>query len=139
MKGQTLKKVRQVHNYIAVFFAPAILFFAFTGWLQTAGLADAHAGPGQPRWLTTIASLHVDQALPKPRPASHRPPGGKPAGDDDGKPAFVPEKAFVIFVAIALFVTSALGLVIAVATPSTRRTSLILIAAGIVLPLVLLL
>ncbi len=153
MKAQTLRKVRLFHNYIAVFFAPAILFFAFTGGLQTAGFADRHEGIAPPKWISAIANLHKHQTI-----GGHKRPGGPGAGPDGGKPrdagapgagaprgggdhdeGFVAEKPFVVLLALALFVTTALGLVIAVATPSTRRISLMLIAAGIVVPVVLLL
>ena len=145
MKAQTLRKIRQFHNYIAVFFAPAILFFAFTGGLQTAGLHERHGDTAPPRWIVSIANLHEHQML-----AGHRhagPSDGKPRGATPGAPApgggheteqFVPVKPFVLLLAIGLFVTTALGLVIAVATPSTRRMSWILIVAGIAVPLLLL-
>ena len=151
MKAQTLRNVRLFHNYIAVFFAPAILFFAFTGGLQTAGFADRHAGVAPPRWIAAIANLHKHQAA-----AGHIRPGGPP-GADGGKPrgageqpppkagggdadeAFVPEKLFVVLLSVALFAATALGIVIALATPSTRRLSVILIAAGVAVPLLLLL
>lgn len=150
MKAQTLRKVRQFHNYIAIFFAPAILFFAFTGWLQTAGFTDKHQGFAPPHWIMTIASLHKHQTLGKPARGGGQHAGGDhrpgdapatapPAGVDDHVEDFVPEKAFVIFLAMALFATTTLGMVIALATPSTRRLSLVLIAAGIVVPLALLL
>ncbi|WP_174286920.1 hypothetical protein [Sphingomonas bacterium] len=151
MKAQTLRKVRLFHNYIAVFFAPAILFFAFTGGLQTAGLHERHGDTAPPRWIVAIANLHKHQTIgghKRPRSAAAGPDGGKPhapapaptaRGDGDHDEGFVAEKPFVVLLALALFVTTALGLVIAVATPSTRRMSLVLIAAGIVVPLVLLL
>ena len=146
MKAQTLRKVRQFHNYIAVFFAPAILFFAFTGGLQTAGLHERHGDTAPPRWIVAIANLHTHQMLAghrhagpgdgKPRDAAK---SGAPAPSGAGEQAerFVPVKPFVLLLAIALFVTTALGLVIAMATPSTRRMSLILIIAGIAVPLLL--
>ena len=153
MKPQTLRKIRLFHNYIAVFFAPAILFFAFTGGLQTAGFAERHEGVAPPRWIAAIANLHKHQTI-----GGHKRPGGPAAGADGGKPqgagapaattprgggdhdeGFSAEKPFVVLLALALFVTTALGLVIAVATPSTRRTSVMLIAAGIVVPVLLLL
>ena len=148
MRAQTLRKVRLFHNYIAVFFAPAILFFAFTGGLQTAGLHEAHGAYSPPRWVAAIASLHQHQVIAGGHHAHHDDdrhpavgtPGVAPAHDDDhDRGGFIPEKPFVLLLAIALFVTTALGLVIAVATPSTRRTSLMLIVAGIVVPVALLL
>ncbi|WP_375393908.1 hypothetical protein [uncultured Sphingomonas sp.] len=152
MKAQTLRKVRLFHNYLAVFFAPAILFFAFTGGLQTAELHERHGDTAPPRWIVAIADLHKHQTIgghKRPDGAAAGPGGGKPhdagapaptaRGGGDHDEGFVAEKPFVVLLALALFVTTALGLVIAVATPSTRRISLVLIAAGVVVPVLLLL
>lgn len=163
MKATTLRKLRQVHNYMGVFFAPAILFFAFTGALQTLGLHESHGdAPPPPRWIAAIANLHKHQVLSGPR--RHRPggdhddhagvPDGRggraeavgpgaapPAGDhDEHRPAGLGAlKLFVVAVSAALFATTALGLAIALATRSSRRLSWMLTAAGLALPLALML
>lgn len=144
MKATTLRQIRQVHNYLAVFFAPAILFFAFTGGIQTLGLHEAHGdAPAPPRWIAAIASLHKHQVIAGPR---RRPPAPKvvaqqPAArsggdrDDHDKGGLGPLKLFVLLLSIALFVTTALGLVIALTNRASRRPSLVLTIAGVVVPL----
>ncbi len=151
MNASTLRQVRQVHNYLAVFFAPAILFFAFTGGLQTLGLHESHGdAPAPPRWIAAIASLHKHQVIAGPRhkPATdgdHRPgsgaPANKPGGDHDDHDhgGLSPLKLFVLLLSAALFVTTALGLVIALTNRASRRLSLVLTIAGVAVPLLLLL
>ena len=45
MKARTQKRLRDLHNWLGVFFAPGILFFALSGVLQTFGLHES--GPGR--------------------------------------------------------------------------------------------
>ncbi|QUD89356.1 hypothetical protein [Phenylobacterium montanum] len=143
--------IRRIHNLAGVFFAPAILFFAFTGALQTLGLHE-HRGPGPyqpPQWIKVIASVHKDQVLPKPKPEAHEHEQAPnpdadhhPAGhddDDDSGPNPWPLKIFVLGLAIALVTNSVLGVWMAYRAPMTRRLSMILLAAGAVLPPLLLL
>jgi hypothetical protein len=59
-----IKYLRQVHFYLGVFFAPSIIFFAFSGALQTFSLHENHNGlPGIP-WVTALAELHKNQRIP---------------------------------------------------------------------------
>jgi hypothetical protein len=66
-----LRIFRITHLYLGVFIAPALLFFAFTGFLQTAELHEAHPGKAAPaRWIVTLAQIHKKQTatLPQRRP-----------------------------------------------------------------------
>ena len=151
MSASTLRRIRQIHNYLAVFFAPAILFFAFTGGLQTLGLHEAHGDdPAPPRWIAAIASLHKHQVIAGARHkpsggGDHHPAKGAPAGaaadehDDHDHGGLSPLKVFVLLLSAALFVTTALGLVIALTSRASSRLSLVLTIAGVVVPLLLLL
>jgi hypothetical protein len=69
-----LRLCRQLHLYIGVFIAPALLFFAFTGSLQTAGFQDMANGP---HWIKVLAQIHKKQTdiLPQRKP---RAPGPAP-------------------------------------------------------------
>src|SRR5437763_657915 len=60
-----LKQVRQLHLYLGVFFAPAILFFAFSGSLQLFSLHEGHPGESYqpPKWIEELASIHKDQRI----------------------------------------------------------------------------
>ena len=63
---------RKLHRYLGVFFTPAILFFAFTGALQTFGLHESkqRGEPPPVAWIAALASVHKDQHLPQPRRAA---------------------------------------------------------------------
>lgn len=141
MKATTLRSLRQWHHLIGVFLAPAILFFAFSGLLQVIGWQDQR-NPPPPGWVSAIAGIHKHQMLPKPRPAE---PARKPTapragggGDDHDHGGFTPLKIFALLTAIGLFVTTLIGLTIALGTRAMRRKSLIALGLGIVVPVVLL-
>jgi hypothetical protein len=155
MTPATMRLLRQVHTYLGVFFAPAIIFLAFTGALQTFSLHENKGGGPYtpPAWIVTLASIHKDQTLPKP--ARQHPPSAAPAekakpdhaaGPDqpagapapDKRPSPLPLKIFVLFVAIGLITSSLIGLYIALTNKALRRTASIVLAAGVVAPLLLL-
>lgn len=152
--GWNMRRVRQWHNYIGVFFAPAILFFVISGAFQTLGLHENHGGGtyDPPRWIVTMASIHKDQTLPRARVAhavsavadrdrNHAAEGGHNeahAAPPRG-PSPWPLKIFVLCLALGLGTSALLGITIAIKNKATRQTSLILLAAGTLLPIVLLL
>ncbi|MBS0431583.1 MAG: PepSY domain-containing protein [Proteobacteria bacterium] len=77
-----LKFLRSAHLYLGVFTAPALLFFAFTGALQSFDLHEAARGSDYrpPAWLQSLAHLHKKQSLDVP--ARRAPPrGAEPAQD----------------------------------------------------------
>ncbi len=63
-----LKFLRAVHLYLGVFTAPALLFFAFTGALQTFDLHEATRGGDfkPPAWLQAMSHLHKKESLDVP-------------------------------------------------------------------------
>jgi hypothetical protein len=148
-----MRRVRQWHNYIGVFFAPAILFFVVSGALQTLGLHESRgdASYKPPGWIVTLASVHKDQTLPRIR-AEHAAPvadrhehepvapqghGESHAGPQPG-PSPWPLKIFVLCLALGLGMSALLGITISLKNKATRQTSLILLAVGTVLPVALL-
>lgn len=60
-----MKTIRQLHLYTGVFFAPTIIFFAFTGFLQT---YSWHEGAKAPRWIVALENVHTHQRMPPPPP-----------------------------------------------------------------------
>jgi hypothetical protein len=58
-----LKYFRLIHLYIGVFIAPALLFFAFTGALQTFSLHETTRGSSYkpPAWAVLLAQIHKKQ------------------------------------------------------------------------------
>jgi hypothetical protein len=69
----TLKTVRQLHHYSGVFIAPAVLFFAITGALQTFSLHETTRGSSYipPAILVHLAQLHkkATWTIPVRKPA----------------------------------------------------------------------
>jgi len=147
-----LKLARQLHLYVGVFMAPAVLFFAFTGGLQVFGLHEASRGSDYrpPAWLAVAAQLHKKQTdvLPqrRVRPAESAQPAATPvpgvSTEQPNKQAApirhpLPLKMFFAFVSLGLFISTLLGLYMAYRY--TRRHMLIstLLVAGTIFPIVL--
>ncbi len=63
-----LKSVRLFHLYSGVFLAPALLFFAVTGALQTFSLHETTRGSSYkpPAILVKLAQLHKKQTIVVP-------------------------------------------------------------------------
>ena len=74
-----LRVLRKLHLYLGVFTAPALLFFAFTGALQTFSLHETTQGSSYkpPAWIASLAQLHKKQTtevpVRRPRPDAPRP------------------------------------------------------------------
>ena len=143
MKLATNRRLRQLHHYVGVFFAPAIIFFALTGALQTFGFHEARDGSGPPaKWIAWAASVHKDQAVPHPHLGSN--PAPRDDADHRGptkhkEDSAMPLKVFVGLMAIGLIASALLGVAIALSVRSMRRFSIVMLALGTVLPLALLL
>jgi hypothetical protein len=58
-----LKSFRLIHLYIGVFTAPALIFFAFSGALQTFSLHETTRGSSYkpPAWAVVLAQIHKKQ------------------------------------------------------------------------------
>src|ERR1700735_5679183 len=78
-----LKSIRLIHLYIGVFIAPALIFFAFTGALQTFSLHETTRGSSYkpPAWIVTLGQLHKKQTtvgpVRKPVPPEKAAPADK--------------------------------------------------------------
>jgi hypothetical protein len=81
--------LRLCHLYLGLFTAPALIFFSFTGALQTLSLNDRSPDGSYtpPHWISVLAQIHKKQSaqLPQRKPA---PPEAAPHGQ---KTAFAPE------------------------------------------------
>lgn len=144
--------LRQIHRYLSVFFAPAILFFSFTGALQTFRLHESaqRGAPPPVAWIAAMASVHKDQHLPRarPRPADPaqattatnvaRPVRAPSAEAPDQERSTLPLKLFVLALAIGLCVTALVGLTIAFTNPRSRKQSAVMLVLGALLPALLL-
>src|SRR5689334_13374270 len=57
------RRLRQLHLYLGVVFAPVIVFFAFSGALQVLGLHEPVHGTAPPAWISQLSTLHKHQRL----------------------------------------------------------------------------
>ena len=143
MPPKTLRQLRQFHLWFGMLIAPAVLFFAFSGMLQTFDFHETQGGVAPPKWIAVIAQLHKKQAMPRPRPP--RAEGEAPKAPKDGaaRPAPpkspLPLKVFVGIMSIGLMLSTFLGIAIAMSLRASRRTSILMLVLGTVLPIALLL
>jgi hypothetical protein len=148
-RAAALMAARVWHSYAGAFFAPAILFFSVTGAFQTFNLHKPMPGYHPPAVLQALASMHKNQNLhvkyaddPSPKTGKHA-KADKP--DDTPPPPPLSSviaqwmlKAFAALVSVGLIVTTALGLYMSWQT-SRRRTVLSWFAAGMILPILMML
>ncbi|WP_233843280.1 PepSY domain-containing protein [Dyella sp. 2HG41-7] len=157
-----LKVSRQIHLYVGVFIAPALLFFALTGGLQVFGLHESSRGSDYkpPAWLAMAAQVHKKQTtvmpMRKPRPAegdNHAPAANNaapaqianPVASQPNKPDEspmpsrhpLPLKIFFGFVSFGLFVSTLIGIYMAYRFSRKRRLITLTLVVGAVLPIVL--
>jgi hypothetical protein len=143
-----LKLLRQTHLYVGVFIAPAILFFAFTGSLQTFSLHETTPGSAYkpPAWIVTLAQLHKDQTIIVPARKLHPAPANKPIATDKPaapKPPDAPQKThlamkiFFLLVAISLFTSTLTGITMSYKYNRNKFVVTGLLLAGIIIPLIL--
>jgi hypothetical protein len=163
--ASVLKFFRLTHRSIGIFIAPALLFFAFTGAMQTAGLHEAIPGSNykSAAWIMKLAQLHKKQTveLPvrKPKPAAApdaikadkaqgsaeavkvpKAPDASavPAGPAPKPKGHVPMKAFFLLVSLGLFVSTLTGIYMSYKYGGSKIVVTVLLLAGIVVPLALL-
>ncbi len=119
-----MKRIRQIHFYLGVFFAPIIIVFALSGALQTFRLQDSPKGSSYapPAWIVKLADIHKDQR------ASHEP----------GSHRSVSLQWFVVIMAVGLISTSLLGIYMAFKYNRDKRLVVGLMILGIVVPIALL-
>ena len=125
--------IRLAHYYAGVFFAPWLIFFAFTGVLQVFKLHETYLQtPGaQGDWVAWMSQVHKEAKLIPPRaaPANPRPPREEKSG---------PFKWFAALMGVSLIGIALAGLWIAFNYPRRRRSFSITLLAGIVVPMLLL-
>jgi hypothetical protein len=147
-----LKLTRQVHLYLGVFIAPMLLFFAFTGAVQTLGLHEPIAGTSYhpPAWLATLGHLHKKQNIDtpvfkeaKPAPSANAKSPSSPGSEaktsavkPTPKPQWhIPMKVFFLIVSLGLFTSTLTGIYMAYKYNSNSWVVSGLLLAGIVIPI----
>jgi hypothetical protein len=156
-----LKYLRLLHLYTGIFIAPALLFFAFTGALQTSSLHEEARGSSYkpPAWAVMLAQIHKKQTpiVPVRKPAPSEREGGKekaqqsssgiqaapvetpkPTGEAAPKSHnALPLKCFFLLVSIGLFVSTLSGLYMSYKYIRNRRLITVMLLGGIVVPVLL--
>ncbi len=158
-----LKYFRLIHLYTGVFIAPALLFFAFTGALQTFSLHETTRGSSYkpPAWAVTLGQIHKKQTpvvpVRKPPPPDKQADKGtpekaqpsttsqpapveapKPTGEAASKSHNpLPLKCFFLLVSIGLFVSTLTGLYMSYKYLRNRRLITVILLCGIVFPVLL--
>ncbi|MEW9571124.1 PepSY domain-containing protein [Rhodanobacter sp. Si-c] len=150
-----LKGCRLVHLYLGVFSAPALLFFAVTGGLQTFSLHETTRGSSYapPKWLAVAAQLHKKQTMdvpshklrPPANPATERAVDAVPAAAmrpavDAARPKGrnpLPLKVFTALIALSLALSTLTGLYMAWRYSRHAGRIVAVFLAGIAVPILL--
>lgn len=141
-----LKSFRTLHLYFGVFTAPALLFFAFTGALQNVNLREVARGSDHkpPAWIASFAPMHKKQGFDVP--VKREPPKPSVANADAVPKASAPVtrnpwlmKIFFILVSLSLTLSTATGIYMGWRRTRNRRRYGATLAAGVVVPALLLL
>ena len=149
-KRALLHYTRYTHLYLGVFIAPALLFFAFTGALQTFSLHETTKGSSYkpPAWIATLAQIHKKQNMAVSAKKLQLVPvqAAKPATEKPQPPAILPKphnavplKIFFLLVAVGLFTSTVTGIYMSYRYARNRLLITGLLVAGTILPPVLLL
>lgn len=146
-----LKYIRLIHLYLGVFIAPALVFFAFTGALQTFSLHETTRGSSYkpPAWIVTLGQLHKKQTtvipvrrVPPPEKAdapADKPQHGSAASTQPApvtpKPPSLPLKIFFLLVSVGLFTSTITGLYMSYKYIRNRHLVTAVLIAGTIIPI----
>jgi hypothetical protein len=160
-RSSFLKPARLLHLYLGVFTAPALIFFAVTGGLQTFSLHETTRGRDYtpPKILVQLGQLHKKQTLvvPNKKPqtaavpeklradksAEPKPAETAPATQRLGEATpikaknLLPMKIFFLIVAIGLLISTLTGIYMSYKYVRTKTIITALLVAGIVTPILL--
>ncbi len=120
-----MKRLRQLHLHLGVFFTPLLLFFIGTGWFQTVD-HDRLKSPGEAEtWVQKLRVVHTDQIYPETGVIRQ---GGSPK-------LF---QTLVVVMSIALILTTVLGLVLAFRFSRSLWPVVLSLVLGILVPMLVL-
>ena len=149
--ARVLSLIRQLHLYLGIFIAPAILFFAITGALQTVSLHETTKGSTYKpaKWIVMMAQIHKKQTMQVPpqklqRAATQPSPADSPqkgaAPEDKVVPRnmhSMPLKVFFLLVSAGLITSTFSGLYMSYRYCRNKVAMAVLLIAGIVVPIAL--
>jgi hypothetical protein len=140
--------IRQIHIYISVFVAPSLLFFAFTGALQTFRIPDQKTAPVM---IQKLARLHKDDVFAvkpsraeRPKAAGHdgpdhakAAPERAPEAEPAGKVSTEAMKWFFAAVSVGVMSSTLFGLWMALAYGRQKLIVWLLLVAGVAAPVLI--
>ena len=116
------RRLRQLHRFLGVFFAPLLLLYIATGWWQTVTV-NRNKGLGFGKsWIERLSTIHIDQYFPW--------------GMRDYSTYLF--KGLVITMSVGLIFTTLLGLVMAFRFVKNKTAMVLTLIAGILIPVLLL-
>lgn len=119
----SVKSLRRLHLYLGCFFAPLLLFYIGTGWVQTLS-TQRNKGLGEKGdWVSHLTSVHVDQIYPSETAQSYSP--------------FL-FQVLVVVMSISLIATIGLGIFLAFRTSRRHWPVWLSLLLGIVIPVLFL-
>ena len=92
-KARLLQLSRKIHLYFGLFISPALLFFAFSGALQTLGYHEPSSNYKPPAWMAVLGQIHKKQTsvVPVRRGGPAEPGHSDPLRAGTGAPALSAE------------------------------------------------
>jgi hypothetical protein len=110
----TMQKLRSIHLDLGCIFAPLLLFFVISGVWQTLGLRS--------HLLDRLSTIHTSHMLKS----------------NDGMSSYG-LRFFVLMMTLSFIITTVLGIAMAVKFGRNRRAAYYCLAAGVALPMLLIL
>jgi hypothetical protein len=142
-----LKILRLTHLYLGVFIAPSLLFFSFTGALQTFSFHQAAKGSSvqPPNWIVILAQIHKNQTTVLPErkqklasvvPDSKAHPTDVPVAAAPKSRTYhpLPLKIFFLVVSVGLLMSTLIGLYMAYRYNRDVRLITVVLFAGTMIP-----
>ena len=135
-----LRLFRKTHLYVGLFISPAILFFAFTGAIQTLGLHEPAGSYTPSTILADLGQVHKHGGITAPVPDA-------PAAGKAAKPVItlaskqkqhLPMKIFFLIVALGLFTSTGTGIYMSYKYDRNKSLVTATLIAGVVIPFLLL-
>jgi hypothetical protein len=120
-----MKRLRQAHLFLGVFFTPLLVFFIGSGWYQTVHVERLKSTSEAETFLQKMRVVHTDQIYP---------------GDHEVRKPSSPRlfQSLVVAMSVALLVTTVLGLVLAFRFSKSPWPVALSLLGGLAVPVLLL-
>lgn len=120
-----MKRLRQLHLFLGVFFTPLLLFFVITGWYQTVDLERLKSPSEAESLVQKLRVVHTDQIYPE-------------TGVLRQKASPTLFRALVVVMSVALILTTLLGLILAFRFTQPAWLAWLVLALGLLAPVAIL-